>query len=121
AMSARVGRSQQIAEPAYGLNDIDAELFTTAPDEHSDGVRVAVEILIVQMLDQLGARNDPARVMHQIGEQAVFMAGELDRIAVARDAPGARISRTGPQLNSLLAWPAERRSNARTRASTSSK
>src|SRR5689334_17121273 len=57
AMSARVGRSQQIAEPAYGLNDIDAELFTNAPDEHFDGVRVAVEILIVQMLDQLGARN----------------------------------------------------------------
>ena len=29
--------------------------------------------------------------MHQIGEQPVFVAGELDRIAVDRDAAGARI------------------------------
>src|SRR5437660_1189699 len=58
AMSARVGRSQQIAEPAYGLNDINAELFTDAPDEDFDGVRIAVEILVVQMLNQLRPRDD---------------------------------------------------------------
>src|SRR5690349_14833844 len=66
AMSARVGRSQQIAEPADGLNDVDAELFTNASDEHFDGVRIAIEILIVQMLDQFGTRDHAAGVMHQI-------------------------------------------------------
>ena len=43
------------------------------------------------MLDQFGARDHAPGVMHQIGEQPVFVAGELDRIAVDRDAPGARI------------------------------
>ena len=43
------------------------------------------------MLDQFGARDHAPGVVHQISEQPVFVAGELDRIAVDRDAPGARI------------------------------
>src|SRR4051812_13322021 len=60
AMSARVGRSQQIAEPADGLDDVNAELFTNASDEDFDRIRIAVEILVVQMFDQLCPRDDPA-------------------------------------------------------------
>ena len=40
------------------------------------------------MLDQLGARDDALVVMHQVGEQAVLVRGELDRLAVERDARG---------------------------------
>jgi len=43
------------------------------------------------MLDQFGAGHHAAGMVHQIGEQPVFVAGELDRIAVDRDAAGARI------------------------------
>ena len=82
---------KQIAEAAHGLDDLDAELLADAADEHFDGVGVAVEVLVVEMLDQFGARHHAPGVMHQIGEQPVFVAGELDRIAVDRDAPGARV------------------------------
>ncbi len=37
-----------------------------------------------EMFDQLGARHHLAAMMRQIGQQAIFLAGELDRIAVQR-------------------------------------
>src|ERR1700731_3576000 len=36
------------------------------------------------MLDYLAARYDPPRMMHQIGQQPVFVRGKLDRVAVDR-------------------------------------
>ena len=81
---------------------------------------VAVEILLVKMLDDLAARDDAPSMMHEIGQQAIFVARELDRRVIDRDAPGARVSRTGPTARSLVAWPAARRISARRRASTSS-
>src|SRR5690348_3432733 len=48
-------RRQQIAEPTHGLDDVDVQLLADATDEHFDGVGVAVEVLIVEMLDQFGA------------------------------------------------------------------
>src|ERR1700722_13809590 len=88
---ARIGRRQQITETAYGLDHIDAEFFADAPDEHFDGVGIAVEILVVEMLDKLGAGDDTAGVMHQVGQQPVFVRGEFYRIAVDGDAAGAGI------------------------------
>ena len=63
-----------IAHAADGLQHIDAELLAQAADEDLDGVRVAVEILVVEMLDQLGARNDLALVVHEIGRAAGIRA-----------------------------------------------
>ena len=51
----------QVAEAAHGLDDVDAELLAQAADEDLDGVRVAVEILVVEVLGQLAARDDAAR------------------------------------------------------------
>src|SRR5215210_6347988 len=73
---------EEITETAHGLDDVDAELLADAADKHFDGVGIAVEVLVVEMLDQFGARNDPPGMVHQIGQQAVFMGGELDRIAI---------------------------------------
>src|SRR6266566_5219097 len=57
----RIARwSEEIAKPAHGLYDIDAELFAHAADEHFDGIGVAIEILVVEMLDQFAARDDAA-------------------------------------------------------------
>src|SRR6476660_7887034 len=60
-------RRQQIAEPPHGLDDIDVQLLADASDEYFDGVGVAVEVLIVEMLDQFGARHHAPGVVHQIG------------------------------------------------------
>src|SRR5436190_20565759 len=79
-------RRQEIAEPAHGLDDVDLELLANAPDEHLDGVGVAVEILVVEMLDELGARHHAADVMHQVFEQIVLVRGQLDRVAADADA-----------------------------------
>ena len=62
---------EQIAKPAHGLYDIDAELFAHAADEHLDGVGVAIEILVVEMLDQLAARDHAAGMMHEVRQQAI--------------------------------------------------
>ncbi len=51
----------------------------------------AVEILFVEMLDDLAARDDAPGVVHEIGEQAILVARELDRQIVDRDAPGAGV------------------------------
>src|ERR1700720_4478949 len=88
---ARIGRAEQIAETADGLNHVDAELLADAADEDLDRVGVTVKILVVEMLDQLGARDHAAGVVHQIGEQPVFVRGELDRIAIDGDPAAAGI------------------------------
>src|ERR1700752_4399909 len=76
---ARIGRGKQVAEAAHGLDHVDAELAADAADEDLDRVGVAVEILVVEVLAQLGARDHAAGMMHEIGEQPVFVRGELDR------------------------------------------
>src|SRR3569623_2321853 len=60
-------RGQEIAEAADGLDDVDVELLADAADEDLNGVGVAVEILVVEMLDELGARHHAPRMMHQVG------------------------------------------------------
>src|SRR5262245_45694668 len=84
-------RREQIAEPAHGLDDVDAELLADAADEHLDGVGVAVEILVVEMLHQLAARDHSASMVHEIGQQTIFVAGELHGIAVDAHAAGAGV------------------------------
>src|SRR5262245_41866673 len=71
---------EQIAQTANGLDQIDAELLSQAPDKNLDGVGIAVEVLIVEMLNEFGARDDAAHVMHQIGEEPILVRGEPDRI-----------------------------------------
>ena len=99
---------------------IDAELAAQPPDEHFDGVGVAVEVLVVEMLDQFAARDDAADVMHEIAEQPVFVAGQLDRASPTETRPARVSSRTWPTTISQVAWPEARRSSARSRASSSS-
>ena len=85
------GSGSDVAESPHGLDDFHAELLAQPADENLDRVGIAVEILIVEMLDQLGARHHPALMMHQIGEQPIFVRGQLDRVAVDHDAAGPRI------------------------------
>ena len=77
-----------------------AELLADARDEHFDGVRIAVEVLIVDMLDEFGPADHLALVVHEVGEELVLLSGELDRLAVLGDLAGARIEAdvTGDEL-----------------------
>ena len=87
-----------VAQAAHGLHHIDAELLAQASDEDFDRVRIAIEILVVKMLDDLAARDDPPAMVHQIGEQPIFMRGQLYRLAVDRHAPGFGVEPHRPAL-----------------------
>jgi hypothetical protein len=113
---ARAVGGDEIAEPAHRLNDVDAELAPQATDEHLDRVRVAVEVLVVEVVDDLAARDDAAGVVHEIGEQPVLVRGQLDVVAVDRDAARARVElhRAADQLARRMAGrPAQQRADAR--------
>src|SRR5437667_10960513 len=90
-------RRQQIAKPPHGLDDVDVQLLADASDEYFDGIGVAVEILIIEMLDQFGARHYAPGVVHQIRQQAVLARGHLDRIARCGHASGACTKRASPR------------------------
>jgi len=55
-----------VAEAADRGDHIRAELLADARDEDFDRVRIAVEILIVDMLDELGPADHLALVVHEI-------------------------------------------------------
>src|SRR5215468_7035791 len=95
-------RSEEITEPADGLDDFDAELLADADDEHLDGVGVAVEVLVVEMLDQFGAGDDAPGMVHQVGQQAILVRSELDRIAVHGDPAGAGVEAYRPAVELAL-------------------
>src|SRR3546814_14411838 len=72
----RVGVFQRIAEAAAGGDDVGAELLADAGDEHLDRVGIPVEILVVDVLDQLGSADHLALVVNEVGEQLVLRSEE---------------------------------------------
>src|SRR3954453_17099963 len=95
-------RRQQVAKAPHGLDDVDVHLLADSADEHLDGVRVAVKILVVEMLDQFGARHHAPGVVHQIGQEPVLVRGHLDRVAGYADPSGAGIQRHRPACQLAL-------------------
>lgn len=82
---------QAVAQAADGLDPVGADLLAQPADEHLDGVGVTVEVLVVEMLDQLGAADHPALMHHQIVKQAVLQRGEAQRFAVDAGAGRSRV------------------------------
>src|ERR1700748_732020 len=76
----RAGWCQQVAKAAHGLDDVDIELLADTADEDLDRVGVAIEVLIVEVFDQLGAGYHGTGLVHQIGKQPVFVRGHVDRV-----------------------------------------
>src|SRR6516225_9146494 len=79
---------EPVAKAANGLDHVRGDLLAQPADEHFDGVGIAIEVLLVEMLDELGARDDALVVMHQVGEQTILMRGQLDRLAIECHARG---------------------------------
>ena len=63
---------EAIAQPTHGLDPFGADLAPHAADEDFDGVGIPVEILIVEVLDQLGPADHPALVHDQVVQQPIF-------------------------------------------------
>src|SRR3954447_24719267 len=72
---------EAVAEAADRRDHVSAELFADARHEHLDRVRIAVEILVVDMLDQLRPAYHLPLVVHEVGQELVFLRGELHRLA----------------------------------------
>src|SRR4051794_3860066 len=87
----RIWHIQEVTEPAHRLNHIHAELFSNTADEYLDRIGVAIEVLVVEMFDQFGTRHHAAGMVHEIGQQPVFVRGQLDRIAIDAHPPRARV------------------------------
>src|SRR5262245_6841066 len=87
-----------VAETSDRLDDLGGDLFAQAANEDLDRVAIAIEVLLIEMLDQLRARDNTAAVMHEIGEEAVFMGRELDLLSVAGDTRRLRIEPDRPAL-----------------------
>ena len=102
--------NQAIAKTALGLDAINTNLAAQAADEHFDRVRIPVKVLIINMLDQFCARYDPTLMMHQVGQHAIFMRCQLDRVSTI----------SLPASSVAAECPAARRRSARRRASNSS-
>src|SRR5688572_5486672 len=77
---------QPVAETAHRLDHVGRDLLAEAADEDLDRVGVAVEVLVVEMLDQLRARDHATVVVHEIGEEAILVRGKTHRLAGERDA-----------------------------------
>src|SRR6185503_1917710 len=82
---------ETVTEAADGGDDVGAQFLADARDEYLDGVRIAVEILVVDMLDELGPADHLALVVHEVGQQFIFLGRELDRLAVLGDLARARV------------------------------
>src|SRR6185312_69093 len=90
---------QAVTKAAHGMDQVGVQFLAQAADKDFDGVGIAVEILIVKMLHQFGARNDLAAMMGEIGQETIFQAGELDRIAVQGHSAGARVYAQGTDFD----------------------
>ena len=93
-----------------------AKLFADARYEHFNRVGITVEILIINMLDQLGPRNNLALVVHQVGQQFIFLRGQLHGLPTQRDAARASIKANlanGKLRRSIARCAADQRPKAR--------
>src|SRR5262245_47537624 len=107
------GLIQAVAETADGVDHIDTEFLAQTSDEDFDGVRVAVEILIVEMLDQIRARHHLPLMVREKRQQPIFGRGQLDRIPADRH---ARTSRVDAQRSDFYVGRRDARRAAQQRA-----
>ncbi len=78
----RLRFTHAVAHAADGFDHVHAHLLAQATDEDLDRVGIAIEILIVEMLDEFGARDDFAHMVHEIGQQPELVRRQLQRHAV---------------------------------------
>src|SRR5258708_34478986 len=63
-----------VAEPAHGFDGGGADFAAQPPDKHLDRVRIAIEVLRVDVLAQLRLRDDLAAMVHQVRQHPELVA-----------------------------------------------
>ncbi|OEI67493.1 Transcriptional regulator (modular protein) [Curtobacterium sp. ER1/6] len=80
--SGRLGRLQHVAEPALRLDDrlgrVLVELAPEVRDVGLDDARVAVEVVLPHVVEDLRLRQHPVRVEHEVAEELELCRGQLD-------------------------------------------
>src|SRR5215471_13240402 len=93
---------KQVSQPTHGLDNLNSEFFAYTTHKYFNRVGVTIEVLIVQMLNQLGTRDHTTAMMHQIGEQPVLVTGQFDRVAINRYASSAGVETHRPAVELAL-------------------
>jgi NADPH-dependent 2,4-dienoyl-CoA reductase/sulfur reductase-like enzyme len=87
----RGGIDQSVAQTFFRDDPVRADLSPQDADEHLDRIRIPLVILAVDLLGQLGARDDAAGMVHQIVEHLVLIGRQLHRRAVDGDLARGRV------------------------------
>src|SRR5262245_52355067 len=91
------GEREAVASAAQRLDRlvrvVGVELAAQAADENFDHVAVALEVLVVERLGDLRLRQHLARVQHQVLEQLVLEAREVELAVMDLDLLRARVER----------------------------
>ena len=104
------------SQTAHGFDERHAKLAAQARNKYLNSVRVAIEILRVNVLSKLRLRDEAAAMVHQVREDAELVAGELHRRAVQRDTRLPRIQRHAARAKlrrEVAACPSYERTQAR--------
>src|SRR6478735_12161940 len=103
--AARDGES--ITATTHGLDRLEfafrIQLLPEASDEHLEHVRIAIEVLLVDVLGEVGLRDQLTRVQHQILEHLVLIAGQVDALALHAHGLRGKIQRHRAAIQRRLA------------------
>src|ERR1051325_9295959 len=80
-----------IALASYRLDCIEAQLHTQASDKDFDGVRLAIKILRIDVIENLGARDNFAGAMHEDMQEPPLRRGEIYSLATPCDDAASRV------------------------------
>src|SRR5439155_2654258 len=82
-------KTEHVPHAAYGVDQRrggrDVDLLPQVVDVRLDDVRLALEVVVPHVIEDLGLRQHPARVGEQEPQQVVFRGRELDRTLLTSD------------------------------------
>src|ERR1700754_4272968 len=85
----RPSQCEPIASPAESFDRLDRvggiELAAQPPHQYFDHIAVALRLLVVKALRQLGLGNNLAGTQHQVLENAIFESRQLHRSSIDFD------------------------------------
>src|SRR5271157_529877 len=83
----RISAAQHVSLPAQSVNQSGApavvQLTAQAGDVNLDDVAEALPVEVIEMLQQLGFRNNSARTVRQVFKDAIFHCRETDELTLA--------------------------------------
>ena len=94
-----------VTQTAYRLNCRHTEFSAQSGDKHLQRIRIAIEPLSVYMLRQFVMGNNFPMMVHQVGEDTKFVAGQLYVIAIDSDFHCSRVERDRAAMKLVASLP----------------